>query len=236
VNIKSYVKEDYYGPLTLTGYGAHDEFLLINTGHAVQVQAPVDYEGYFMAGVEFKQFHFHALTEEIFDGLYTPLTIHMVHVDAVTGDYTVLAFLWELIHDDIEERPLETAWLDNLIDNLESIPNAGDNTTISMTSFKTIFDDLQQQQLDGYVYFLGSLTVPPCTEDVNWYVALHRLQMTDVQWRKIEELSHFNYRPIQRELVNVPAYIPKKAQSDGLSLRNASFFLLVVYLLLHWIL
>jgi len=201
VNIKSYYNDPTLGPLKLTGYADNAMFTLLNTGHSIQLQAPAGYEGFFIDGVDFKQFHFHAISEEIFDGVYAPLTMHMVHVDG-NGGYTVLAFLWEI-------TPSDNPWLDPLISGLEEIPLAGNNITISMVGFKPIFDDLQAQDLDGYVNFMGSLTTPPCTEGVNWFVALQTLSISDSQWEKILELSHFNYRPIQRELFSVPAYDPK---------------------------
>jgi len=211
VNILSYKSSPTLGPLTLTGYPDNDSFLLVNYEHTLQVYAPAGYPGYFKTDYTFAQFHFHILTEELFNGDYAALVMHMVHINSNMNPpgIAVLGILWEISTDP-------NTWLEPIINALSSVPTDGNNITISMKGFKSIFDNLQANKKDGYVNFIGSLTTPPCTEGVDWYVALTKLTLSDAQWKALFANMNYNYRPIQRELVNVQAYVPDSAGGIGL--------------------
>ncbi|HIP26877.1 MAG TPA: carbonic anhydrase family protein, partial [Flavobacteriaceae bacterium] len=49
----------------------------------------------------------------------------------------------------------------------------------------------------SYYYYSGSLTTPPCTEIVNWYVLKTPLEASKEQIEKFSNILHKNYRPIQ---------------------------------------
>ncbi|MBU1607030.1 MAG: carbonic anhydrase family protein, partial [Alphaproteobacteria bacterium] len=41
---------------------------------------------------------------------------------------------------------------------------------------------------DGYYHYLGSITTPPCTEGVRWYVLKHTYAVNKKQVDKLQEL------------------------------------------------
>jgi len=222
VHIESYKSSANLSPLQLHGYVRDTAFSLFFDGHAVRVDVPAGYNASFIPGYTLRQFHFHCLAEEIIiDDVYHPLTLHLVHAtDANPPALAVLAFLFDI-------GPTPNAWLKPMTDELDHIHhNSTERINITMEGFSSVFNPIQQANEDGYVNFLGSLTTPPCTEGVDWYVAFKILELSDEQWRKIYELQHFNYRPIQRTLSDVAAYVPPKAMNSCSPL-FASFVLIV---------
>jgi carbonic anhydrase len=49
----------------------------------------------------------------------------------------------------------------------------------------------------GYYTFLGSLTTPPCTEGVTWYVVKSPMEISTEQLDWFKKLYPLNARPIQ---------------------------------------
>ena len=56
--------------------------------------------------------------------------------------------------------------------------------------------DLLPGNRSFYRYF-GSLTIPPCSEGVNWNVVKSPIEMSETQIKKFESVIEFNSRPIQ---------------------------------------
>jgi carbonic anhydrase len=100
------------------------------------------------------QFHFHAPSEHKLDGVEFALEVHIVHAlvpsSAVNPlNYAVLSVLFT--------EGEENAFLANI---LSSDPTSIDLSTLLGTT-----------TVDSYYMYKGSLTTPPCTEAVNWYVS-----------------------------------------------------------------
>jgi carbonic anhydrase len=51
---------------------------------------------------------------------------------------------------------------------------------------------------NGVFVYKGSLTTPPCTEDVQWIVANDVARVNAAQFRRIRDHLQFNARPLQR--------------------------------------
>ncbi len=49
----------------------------------------------------------------------------------------------------------------------------------------------------GYYNFAGSLTTPPCSEEVNWFVLKTPVEMSDAQLKRFAHVYKHNARPIQ---------------------------------------
>jgi carbonic anhydrase len=50
----------------------------------------------------------------------------------------------------------------------------------------------------GYFTYTGSLTTPPCTEDVTWFVLKAPVPMSDAQVAAFARRYPHNSRPVQR--------------------------------------
>jgi carbonic anhydrase len=61
------------------------------------------------------------------------------------------------------------------------------------------FDKLLPKKLSSYYTYAGSLTTPPCTQSVIWYVLGERRTISVPELRKLSSLGE-NARPIQRKI------------------------------------
>ncbi|MFC3050351.1 carbonic anhydrase [Kordiimonas pumila] len=129
------------------------------SNNRVSIMQDYDKGSYLLVGAkrfELQQFHFHTPAEHTVMGEQYPMAIHFVH-KAVDGSLAVIAvFVKEgkaniAAQELYENIPLES---DQIIHKDKVLINARD----LMPNDKS------------YYRYMGSLTTPPCTEDVNWYV------------------------------------------------------------------
>lgn len=160
-------------------------FRIVDNGHTIQVNL-----GYgntlAVMGRRFEliQFHFHRPSEERVAGRAFDMVVHLVHKD-LDGRLGVLAVLLEV---GPTPNPLvQTLW-NNL--PLEKHSEYGPQEPI----------DLRQILPEGaeYYTYMGSLTTPPCSEDVLWMVMKKPVQISEDQLRIFARLYPRNARPIQR--------------------------------------
>ncbi|MBN2895997.1 MAG: carbonic anhydrase family protein [Campylobacterales bacterium] len=50
---------------------------------------------------------------------------------------------------------------------------------------------------NGYYHWFGSLTTPPCTEDVEWYLFKEVPTLSQQQLKRFQKYYNHNYRPVQ---------------------------------------
>lgn len=182
-------------PVDLTGF-VHSELRAIdfhyrpggsdesNNGHTIQIDydpgSTITLDGH---DYELKQFHFHAPSENHFNGKAFPMEAHLVHADA-DGNLAVVAVMFE---EGAENSALVNPW--------RAIPqHVGTRVHLAI---KASADDLLPEARN-YYRFDGSLTTPPCTEGVLWLV------MTDPVTASAEQIDTFaqvmghpNNRPVQ---------------------------------------
>ena len=127
--------------------------------------------------------HFHRPSEEMIDGKQFEMVVHMVHQDS-QGKLAVVAVLVDVG----ARQPVIQTVLNNL--PLEK------NSDIAVTSNSLDMN----QMLPGdrrYFTYMGSLTTPPCTEDVLWIVMKQPVQATVEQLNLFSRIYPMNARPIQ---------------------------------------
>lgn len=57
---------------------------------------------------------------------------------------------------------------------------------------------LPDDEIENFWHYNGSLTTPPCSEGVEWYVAQQHIHASEEQIEEIAALlHHHNYRPTQ---------------------------------------
>jgi len=82
--------------------------------------------------------------------------------------------------------------IQKLINNMPK--HAGEKKNICSADLKA--KDLLPKSLE-YYRFNGSLTTPPCTEGVRWFVLKQPVQMSAEQVKEFEKIMGKNNRPIQ---------------------------------------
>ena len=166
---------------------AHNEHMddIIDNGHTIQVT--VDEGSTFSFGdktYSLKQFHFHTPSEHTIDGKNMPMEMHMVHQDS-DGSLAVVSVLFE-------EGKVANENFSKIISNL---PNAKGET-------KHITDANLELKVhlpkDNYAYhYVGSLTTPPCSENVQWLVLRDKVSLTAEQINAFSSRIGPNNRPTQ---------------------------------------
>jgi carbonic anhydrase len=157
---------------------------IIDNGHTIQVNytagstITVGDKSYTL-----KQFHFHHPSEEHINGKSFPLVAHLVHASP-DGQLAVIAVLFELG----AANPL----IDILWKNIP--PEKGAAHNVPSVSIQP--QELLPNERD-YFTFAGSLTTPPCSEGVTWYVLKSLATISPEQLAAFAKIYPANARPIQ---------------------------------------
>jgi len=159
---------------------------VLNNGHTIQVN--IDAGSTIMIDgqtFELKQFHFHTPSENQINGKSFPLEAHFVHLDA-EGNIAVVAVMFE---EGETNKALENIWgkLPLKTDEKVALTLTADQVKAMLPTEK------------AYYRFSGSLTTPPCSEGVRWFVLKKPLSISKAQVAKfLETMHHHNNRPIQK--------------------------------------
>ena len=157
---------------------------IVDNGHTILITyAPGSFIRVGDKRYELKQFHFHRPSEEKINGRGFDMVAHLVHADAA-GNLAVVAVLL----DRGSDNPLiHEIWND--------LPKEKDKEA----AFDQIQIDLSQllPVSRGYYTFPGSLTTPPCSENVTWFVLKQPVTITDAEVARFAILYSNDARPIQ---------------------------------------
>ncbi|UII34585.1 carbonic anhydrase family protein [Fulvivirga ulvae] len=158
---------------------------VVNNGHSIQYNFDAgDYITLNGEKYELKQFHFHELSEHTIKGVHFPMVIHLVHVSE-SGKYAVFAVM--AVESEINSPAFQ--FLDGYLP-LAVDEKKGVNATFNM-------NDVIPQQKQYYAY-TGSLTTPPCTEGVQWFIFKQPLSVSLKMINDLRELMPVNnYRNVQ---------------------------------------
>ncbi len=159
------------------------ELRIVNNGHTVQVNVPpgsslrVGEDRY-----ELLQFHFHRPSEEQVDGKPSAMVVHLVHRSAA-GRLAVLGVL--LRESAVQNRTLWAVWQ-------HLPPKEGPEVVVTGVSINPA--GLLPPTLGHWAYE-GSLTTPPCTEGVQFFILK---EPVGVQKEMLDRFPFtLNARPVQ---------------------------------------
>ena len=157
---------------------------VVNTGKTIQVNFTQKGNKLSWNGKEYEllQFHFHTPSEEAIDGKRLPLVAHFVHKNK-DGELLVVAQLFKIG----DQNPLLTDLFNNL-------PLKKQEKNLVSIDLSKLFD----RKL-SYFNFPGSLTTPPCSEGVNWFVIKDDglIEVSETQFKAFTSIFSSNARPIQ---------------------------------------
>lgn len=156
---------------------------VINNGHTIQVNYSAG-SYVILSGKRFDllQFHFHSPSENQIEGEHADMVAHLVH-RAADGQLAVVAVLFDVSR--AENSVLTQIW--------EVMPSMQGNVNVA-----GVFDVNALLPDDkGYYNFSGSLTTPPCSENVNWNVLSTRVEVSQVQVDAFTSLFPLSIRPVQ---------------------------------------
>jgi carbonic anhydrase len=159
------------------------KYRVFDNGHTIQVNVGAGSTIEVMGKrYELVQFHFHKPSEERINGRPYPMVAHFVHKDWDDN----LAVIAVLLDEGPEHPALQQVW-NNLPLEANSEVLAGDTL------------DLNRLLPDNRAYwtYMGSLTTPPCSENVLWMVMKTPVMISAEQVAIFGRLYKNNARPVQ---------------------------------------
>ncbi|XP_043816454.1 alpha carbonic anhydrase 7 isoform X2 [Manihot esculenta] len=168
--------------------------IIKNRGHDISLQWEEDKAGtveidgsqYFL-----QQCHWHSPSEHTINSKGYKMEMHMVHLSTdpkVKNNIAVVGLLYEIGPPD--------AFLTKLLTDIKSLTDQMPEKSVGMINPTEI-------KMDGkeYYRYLGSLTVPPCTEGVIWIINKKISTVSEDQVKALRDAVHDyaekNARPIQ---------------------------------------
>ena len=155
-----------------------------NTGNTIEVAYPkgswIEVDG---TKHHLLQFHFHAPSEHTVTGSLFDMEMHLVH-ESEDGTLAVIGVL-------IKSGSINTAF-NAFWHYLPPIPSESRQIkNVIINAF-----DLLPRTKHTYRYE-GSLTTPPCSEDVKWFVMTTPIEMSQSQIAAFKAIFDGNNRPVQ---------------------------------------
>ena len=157
---------------------------IIDNGHSIQVNySPGSFVSVAGKKYELVQFHFHKPSEEKINGKAHDMVAHLVH-QGPDGKRGVVAIL---LDTGAGNRLVRTLW-----DNLPK--EKGKENTVDAVMINAS-DMLPKDK--GYYTFSGSLTTPPCSENVTWFVLKTPVTIAADEIARFAKYYPMNARPVQ---------------------------------------
>ncbi|KAM4019413.1 carbonic anhydrase 7-like [Anomaloglossus baeobatrachus] len=184
------------GPIQISSSSFPSSFVITNTGHTVEVVLSSQHvlsgagleDDYLLAA-----FHLHfgsspfagVGSEHVINGQAYPLEIHFVFYNTKYDNLS-----------DAREQPdglavvgvhfeigYENYVLNGLISALPEVAHKGQSTTLAIDLREMI-----PRSVVSYYKYQGSLTTPPCSENVSWHVIRTPAQLSQAQYEAITSL------------------------------------------------
>jgi carbonic anhydrase len=181
INIETGAAEAMATDGSLTLDYAEEIIDVIDNGHSIEIE---DGGQAIIAGRSFElaQFHLHSPSEHTVDGESFPIELHFVH-KAQDGRLAVIAVFFK--------EGTENAAFQAILDDVE----ANEESTVASGLSLNVAELLPANK--SYYHYLGSLTTPPLTENVEWYVLANPVEVSAEQIAAFNEYYDGNNREVQ---------------------------------------
>lgn len=166
-----------------------------NLGHTVQLDFA---EGSSIVqddtAFAFKQCHFHTPSEHLIDGVTYPMEMHIVNImpnedKEATPQYLVVGVLFK--------EGKENKFIADFLNAIPKEENGKGELKPGKVKLSDLFGAIPKH-LDGFFYnYRGSLTTPPYTETVRWYITKHIFEASAEQIEAINSVEGNNARHVQ---------------------------------------
>jgi len=168
-----------------------------NLGHTVQLDfeagSTITSDG---MTYEFKQMHFHTPSEHLVDGVTYPMEMHIVNYRAplYEGDhphYLVIGVLFKMGQ--------ENKFISEFLGKIPEKAHSHAAIKKGVVRLHDLFSASLEEELNNFYHYKGSLTTPPYTETVNWFVLKYIIEASPEQIYAINKIEGNNARHIQGE-------------------------------------
>jgi carbonic anhydrase len=173
-----------YNPADFEAHPEEHPEEVVNNGHTIQVDFD-DGDSLTIGEARFQlvQLHFHAPSEHTVAGRGLPMEVHLVH----RSDAGVLAVVGVLIAEGRHNPNYEPIW--------GHLPEEA-GAHASLADLTLDLEDLLPKRRLAFRY-MGSLTTPPCSEGVRWFVLADPIELSADQIAEFTEIYDHNSRPTQ---------------------------------------
>lgn len=149
-----------------------------NNGHSIQFNFETGDNVVFNGETyHLKQFHFHEASEHTINGVRFPIETHLVH----QNDKGALLVIGILSEEGKNSPPFTT--LESYLPLEKGMEKAMD---ISFDINSILPKD------KAYYSYTGSLTTPPCSESVQWFVFKKPTTISEIQVKELQQLMPLN--------------------------------------------
>lgn len=131
--------------------------------------------------MELIQWHFHTPSEHAFDGERKSMEAHLVHKDSEGR----LAVIGVMLQEGTSDPNPAVRYA------LENVPEAAGQEKSTGQQSMQLQSLLPQPESNGhrpYIHYVGSLTTPPCSEEVQWFVFT---DIVVIPGRQVEQFQQF---------------------------------------------
>ena len=174
------------------------QLAITDNGHTIVVKYG-EGSNIFIEGRQYRlvQFHFHKPSEEAINGERMDMVVHLVH-QHYDGSLAVVAVLlttkmpaaarkyWWGSEDPKGNPLIQTLW-----NNIPIIKEQTDTPGNAINANQLLPQDR------GYFTYMGSLTTPPCSENVRWFVLKTPVLVSEEQVKNFGRIYPMNARPLQ---------------------------------------
>ncbi|KAJ5175557.1 uncharacterized protein N7482_001434 [Penicillium canariense] len=143
------------------------------------------------ASYKLAQFHFHTPSEHRINDEYYPMEAHFVF-ENTAGAIAVVAFVFEL-----SQFGYSTPLFDSVFAHIDDIATPSIYTKTGHLDFTALSRHLKTH---GIYQYNGSLTTPPCSESVAWYLSTEPLPLNVQRVNAVKHVLKFNARYTQNAL------------------------------------
>jgi len=166
-----------------------------NLGHTIQLDfaegSTIDFE---QKSYEFKQMHFHTPSEHLIDGMTFPMEMHIVtNIPAKnntdTPHYLVIGVLFKMGKTN--------PFIDEFLALIPKKQHSLTPVQPGIIKLHDLFPNDEETKVENFYHYRGSLTTPPYTEAVQWFVLKHIIEASPEQIEKISAIEGNNARHIQ---------------------------------------
>ncbi|CAL1404240.1 unnamed protein product [Linum trigynum] len=181
---------------------------LVNRGHDMMMRWEGGAGSIRVNGTEYtlEQCHWHTPSEHTINGKRYAMEAHMVH-ESADGKIVVVGILYTIGRPD--------SFLQSIQHHLEDVAGTKeDETTVGVVDPRDIKIGSRK-----YYRYIGSLTIPPCTENVTWSIVKKVRTVSREQLRllrvAVHDDSNSNARPLQPKFGRkVNLFRPEEGKDD----------------------
>ena len=167
---------------------------IINNGHTIHLNynsgSKVNWENQTFNLI---QFHFHSPSEHTINEKYYDMEMHLVH-KTQDDQFLVIGVLME--------KGKHNPDIQRLWDRIPIAKNKEVNYQDDHFNIEGLLPSLKE-----YFYYSGSLTTPPCLENVRWFILKQSIEVSSDQIKFFHNFINHNSRPTQKLNSRIIGYV-----------------------------